>query len=176
MAFFKKVYRQISGKWYASARFVLRRKGTKPLVVVGINPSTANADKPDRTMSRVMGFAERNGFDSFIMLNLYPQRTPHPAELHQTRNEDLHRRNIEEIKSALNGLDSPSVILAFGDNIGFRSYLRDCLKDIVGVLAPHNPQWLHAGTLTNRGNPRHPLSRHLPYGSLFPLDINSLIK
>jgi len=157
-----------------SVRFVLRSKGTKPLVVVGINPSTANADKPDRTMSRVMGFAERNGFDSFIMLNLYPQRTPRPAELHRTREETLHRRNLEEIKSALFGLNSPSVLLAFGDNIGCRGYLRDCLKDIVETISPLNPRWLHVGSLTKKGNPRHPL--YVPYCTFSAFDVNSLLK
>ena len=57
-------------------RYVLRKDGDRPLVVVGLNPSTANEAKADATMTRVMGIAERNGFDSFIMLNLYPQRTP----------------------------------------------------------------------------------------------------
>jgi len=158
----------------ATVRFVLRKEGAKPLVVIGINPSTANESKPDRTMSRVMGFAEGNGFDSFIMLNLYPQRTPRPAELHQTHDEDLHHRNIEEIKSVLTGFNSPSVLLTFGDNIGCRSYLRDCLKDIVEVISPLNPQWLHAGSLTKSSNPRHPL--YVPYCTFEKFDINSLIK
>lgn len=158
------------------SRFVLRNDGTKPLVTIGLNPSTANEQKPDATMRKVMGFAERNGFDSFIMLNLYPQRTPHPTELHLTRNEALHHRNLEEIMSALNGFNFLSVLLAFGDNINCRSYLRDCLKDIVNVLSPLNPQWLHTGTLTKNGNPRHPLSRHLPYCAFSTFDINSILK
>ena len=53
------------------ARYVLRKDGERPLIVVGLNPSTANEAKADATMARVMGIAERNGFDSFIMLNLY---------------------------------------------------------------------------------------------------------
>ena len=158
----------------ATVRFMLRKEGTKPLVVIGINPSTANKSKSDRTMCRVMGFADGNGFDSFIMLNLYPQRTPRPAELHQTCDNVLHHRNLDEIKSALIGLNSPSVLLAFGDNIGCRSYLRDCLKDIVKVISPLNPKWLHAGPLTKNGNPRHLL--YTSYCALETLDINSLIR
>ena len=45
------------------------------MYVIGINPSTANEEKPDRTIGRVMGFAEENGFDGFAMINLYPQET-----------------------------------------------------------------------------------------------------
>ncbi len=49
-------------------RYSLTNKGVNPLIVIGINPSTADKDKPDATMRRVMGFAERYGFDSFVML------------------------------------------------------------------------------------------------------------
>lgn len=157
-----------------NVRFVLRKEGSKPLVVIGLNPSTANEQKPDATMRKVMGFAEGNGFDSFIMLNLYPQRTPRPAELHQMRDEALHRRNLEKIKAALNLLKFPSILMAFGDNIGCRSYLHDCLKDIVDVLSPLNPQWLHAGSLTRNGNPRHPL--YVPYCALEKFDILSYLR
>ncbi|MGG1910457.1 DUF1643 domain-containing protein [Microbacterium sp. NRRL B-14842] len=34
---------------------------------VGVNPSTAAPGDPDRTVSKVMGFAARNGFDSWVM-------------------------------------------------------------------------------------------------------------
>lgn len=158
----------------STMRFVLRKKGAKPLVVIGINPSTANETKPDHTMSRVMGFAEGNGFDSFIMLNLYPQRTPRPSGLHMTRDEALHHRNLNEIRAALNDFNAPPILLAFGDNISCRNYLHDCLKDIIDVLSPLNPHWLHAGSITKRGNPRHLL--YVPYCTLSTFDINSLIK
>ena len=36
-------------------RYVLRKDGDRPLVVVGLNPSTANEAKADTTMTRVMG-------------------------------------------------------------------------------------------------------------------------
>lgn len=54
-----------------TVRYLLKKEGKRILYVIGINPSTANETKPDRTLGRVMGFAEENGFDGFAMVNLY---------------------------------------------------------------------------------------------------------
>jgi len=37
-----------------------------------VNPSTTTDKKLDFTATKVMEYAERNDFDSFIMLNVYP--------------------------------------------------------------------------------------------------------
>lgn len=138
-------------------RYVLRKDGDRPLVVIGINPSTANDDRPDATMTRVLGIAERNGYDSFVMLNVYPQRTTNPASLSREFDPAIHEENLRQIKNALSGIDRSDVLLAFGDNIGIRPYLKNCLRDIVAVIAGHSPHWLQLGTPTSNGNPRHPL-------------------
>jgi len=85
-----------------SCRFALGTEGTKPLIVIGINPSTADDKNPDKTINRVMGFAEGNGFDSFIMLNLYPQRTPYPSDLHSNLDLGIHNQNLKTISGSLN--------------------------------------------------------------------------
>lgn len=139
-------------------RFSLTKKGKKKLIVIGVNPSTATAETSDPTITKVMGFAERNGFDGFIMLNLYPQRCTDPNKLHSELKEDLHRQNLEEIKKAVYDIEKPVILLAFGDMIAKRPYLKKCLKDILYELSPFHPQWKKVGTLTKMGNPRH-LSR-----------------
>lgn len=138
-------------------RYLLKKEGSKPLVVIGVNPSTANDDRPDATMTRVLGIAERNGYDGFIMLNLYPQRSVKPASLSREFDAAIHEENLRQIKDALSGIDRPDVLLAFGDNIGIRPYLKNCLRDIVATITDHNPHWLQLGTPTGNGNPRHPL-------------------
>ena len=119
-----------------TVRYVLENQSKRILYVIGINPSTANEKTPDPTMRRVMAFAENNGFDGFAMLNLYPQRSKHPWELHQERCDELHKNNLEAIKSLFINVQSPTILLAFGNNIGIRSYLKDCLRDIVGIIQP----------------------------------------
>ena len=37
-------------------RYVLASRCTNPLVVIGVNPSTANEKYPDPTVRKVMGF------------------------------------------------------------------------------------------------------------------------
>lgn len=150
-------------------RYLLRKEGQHPLVVIGVNPSKATDKVPDATMTKVMGFAKHNGFDSFIMLNLYPQRSTKPAGLDKERDEVLHQENLKQIEAAVAGLDNPVVLCAFGNTIGVRRYLKDCLKDIVRVLEPKRPQWKQIGKPTVWGNPRHP--SRAAYGELADFDI-----
>ena len=51
-------------------RYVLASRGTKPLAVIGVNPSTANEKYPDPTVRKVIGFAKLNNYVGFVVLNL----------------------------------------------------------------------------------------------------------
>lgn len=137
-------------------RFALLKDGEQMLYVFGVNPSTATDKKPDRTMQKVLGFAERNGFDGFAMMNLYPLRSTNPRALPKVMDGELHQRNLAEIKEMMNNSRNPVVLLAFGDAIGAAPYLKKCLKDIVTILQPLCPQWKQIGPPTKFGNPRHP--------------------
>ena len=61
-----------------TARYILGETGKKPLVCVGINPSTAAPNNLDRTLTNVKRFSELNGYDGWLMLNVYPQRSTDP--------------------------------------------------------------------------------------------------
>ena len=69
---------------YTEYRYILGTRGEKPLICVGINPSTARPGALDPTLKSVERIARNSGFDSFIMFNVYAQRaTPrrHGAHL-----------------------------------------------------------------------------------------------
>lgn len=151
-------------------RYLLKKEGYNPLIVIGVNPSKATDIKSDSTITRIMGFVEYNGFDSFIMLNLYPQRCTNPKDLDKEINMEYHKENLRHISQTVSTLEHPVVLLAFGDMIEFRCYLKQCLKEIVAVLSLKNPQWKQIDTLTTRGNPRHPL--RTKYCELSDFDIN----
>ena len=119
-------------------RFSLTKEGDRKLVVFGVNPSTANEQIADLTITKVMGFAERNGFDGFIMLNLYPQRCTNPRSLDKEIDEDLQRKNLEAIRLSVGDMKEPIVLLGFGDTINLRPYLKRCLKEIIDI-AVHCP-------------------------------------
>lgn len=64
-------------------RYALSREwgeGTK-LVVIGLNPSTADAHTDDPTIRRCTGFARRWGFSGLVMLNLFAYRATEPRAM-----------------------------------------------------------------------------------------------
>lgn len=69
--------------------------GEKPLICVGINPSTAAPDDLDNTLKSVERVALHNGYDSFIMFNVYGQRATNPDDMEQTYNQALHAQNMK---------------------------------------------------------------------------------
>lgn len=76
----------------ADNRFLLGQEGSNMLLVVGLNPSIADDNVADRTMVRVEKIAKFNNFDGFLMVNLYPQRTPIPDELDTEKNNQIFEK------------------------------------------------------------------------------------
>lgn len=138
-------------------RFTLGRSGTNPLFIIGLNPSTADANNGDRTINKVAGITEGAKLDGFVMLNLYPQRATDPNDLDKMLNEEYHQQNILAIKEVVSKHKNINVLLAFGNMISSRAYLKDCFKDIYSLLQESNPKWMKTGELTKAGHPRHPL-------------------
>ncbi|MDR2027681.1 MAG: DUF1643 domain-containing protein [Prevotellaceae bacterium] len=157
-----------------SLRYVLGKKGSNPLVVLGLNPSTADDKTPDQTITRVMGFAEGTKHDGFVMINLYPLRATNPDNLPKEFNIEHHRANLEAIDAALNGYQEIDVLVAFGSGGITRSYLKDCLKDIVALIGKRKVNWYKIGELTKYGHPRHP--SRAAYEALTSFDIEEYMK
>ncbi len=158
----------------ANLRYLLKKDGIRPLVIIGVNPSKATDKQSDRTMTKVMHFAEHNDFDGFIMLNIYPQRSTDPKKLDKFLNPVFHNENLNQIKQAIQTLNQPTVLCAFGDTISVRPYLKDCLRDIINVLSQVHPIWKQIGKPTAQGNPRHP--SRAAYGLFSDFDIIAYIK
>lgn len=156
-----------------SARFVLGMDSRNPLFVIGVNPSTADDRKPDATIRRIMGYMQRNGFDGFYMLNAYPIRATFPKELPNEWDENLHKQNLLHIEALFQNHDNPTVLVAFGDTIRIRPYLKKCFVDIASIISIHNPRWKMIGNPTKLGNPRHPCRGN--YQSLYDFDVNKYL-
>lgn len=140
-------------------RYALVQEGKHTLFVLGLNPSTADAEKPDKTMKAVIKFAEYNGYDGFVMLNLYPLRATNPNDLPSEADLQLHRKNLEEISKLIEGRNDIDVWLAFGANAKKRHYLLESFQEIVSILELHNAHFICFGKLTKNGCPPHPLYR-----------------
>ena len=81
---------------YTEYRYILGTRGKNPLICIGINPSTAEPDNLDNTLKSVERIALGNGFDSFIMFNVYAQRATNPDAMERTCNVLLPKRLISD--------------------------------------------------------------------------------
>jgi hypothetical protein len=139
-----------------TSRFVLGTQGIKPLVCFGINPSTATPECLDNTLKSVERIALHNNFDSWIILNVYPQRATNPDDLHSEMNHELHELNIMHIKKVLEEY-RPTIWAAWGTIIKKRDYLNECLADIVEITRIYDCRWISFGKVSKDGHPHHPL-------------------
>ncbi|WKV11231.1 DUF1643 domain-containing protein [Marivirga harenae] len=137
-------------------RYSLGKKGKKTLICIGVNPSQAKPEQYDGTVSSVERIALNNQFDSWIMLNLYPQRSADAKLLHHKIEKKYHEQNLEIIESYLEE-DEVFIWAAWGNLIDSRPFLKHCLSDIFNMSQFYDCQWLSAGEHLKAGHPRHPL-------------------
>ena len=143
--------------FYSEYRYILGTRGKNPLICIGINPSTAEPGNLDNTLKSVERIALGNGFDSFIMFNVYAQRATSPDDMEKTCNPTLHKENLEAFRYVLSISEKPTVWAAWGAIIEKRKYLPDCVKDMLSVGEAYNANWVCAGAITKKGHPHHPL-------------------
>ncbi|HZK42194.1 MAG TPA: DUF1643 domain-containing protein [Clostridia bacterium] len=146
--------------FYSEYRYLLGTRGKNPLICIGINPSTARPDALDNTLKSVERIALGNGFDSFLMFNVYAQRATRPEDMDQVCNQALHRENLAAFRYVLDQVGEgfrPAIWAAWGTIIEKRPYLKDCVRDLAAAGQAYNAQWLCAGKRTKKGHPHHPL-------------------
>lgn len=138
------------------ARTLLGAAGTHPLVCVGINPSTAVPGNLDRTVATVERVAAAEGFDGFMMLNVYPQRATNPDDMHHALDQRLHDWNLRSVAAFVDGRPL-TVWAAWGTLIGRRAYLPRLLAELVDLPELSNCRWRSRGSRSKAGHPHHPL-------------------
>jgi hypothetical protein len=142
-------------------RYMLSRSwddcGSKPMVFVMLNPSTADAYVDDQTIRRCIHYARREGYCSIQVVNLMAWRATDPKDIprdhHLARGEDNHRYVQAAIKGA------GCVVVAWGNNWRERGKYRTD-----GVWPRYNVEQIarDAGVpmlclgKTKIGEPRHP--------------------
>ena len=114
---------------YSEYRYILGTRGEHPLICIGINPSTAAPDNLDNTLKSVERIALYNGFDSFLMFNVYAQRATNPDDMELTYNAQLHQENRLHI-----------IYLAVSPNVQHLSLIHISERSKKGH--PHHPLYL----------------------------------
>lgn len=155
-----------AGKWlyvpdfYSEYRYILGTKGKRPLICIGINPSTAEPEHLDNTLSSVQRIALHNEFDSFIMFNVYAQRATDPDHMEKELNPYLHEENMKAFEFVLQSSTdgAPAVWAAWGTIIEKRPYLVSCVQDMIEIGKKYGANWYSVGKKSkNCGHPHHPL-------------------
>ncbi len=145
---------------YTEYRYILGTRGENPLICIGINPSTAKPDDLDNTLKSVERTARFNGYDSFIMFNVYAQRATRPGDMDCEFNECLHNENMQAFRYILSSYGegkTPAVWAAWGTRIEERKYLNPCVKEMVEIGNEYGAQWFTVGKRSKKGHPHHPL-------------------
>ena len=143
--------------FYSEYRYILGTRGKNPLICIGINPSTAQPGDLDNTLKSVERIALGNGFDSFIMFNVYAQRATDPDSMEKVCNLRLHKENLEAFRYVLSISEKPAIWAAWGAIIEKRKYLPDCVRDMLLLGEEYGASWYCAGAITRKGHPHHPL-------------------
>lgn len=147
--------------FYTEYRYILGTQGQNPLICIGVNPSTAAPEDLDNTLKSVARIAAGNGFDSWIMFNVYAQRATRPDDMDRQLNVPLHEENMRAfeyiVSAAARAGNMPAIWAAWGAVIEKRPYLPGCVRDMVKIGERYGARWLCAGKCSKKGHPHHPL-------------------
>lgn len=151
---------------FALGRIAESSPEAPPLVVIGMNPSHARESRSDATVNHVINVAVRDGYSGWLMLNLYPERSPKPSELDPYEAE-LSAANCEAIERVLLQLGTTEVLAGWG-NMGGSATLKLARPDVVALMTRMGVRLFTLDPLTNEGNPRHPHPPGRPLPMLGP--------
>ncbi len=140
-------------------RFLIGKKGEKNLLCVGINPNTADIDKLDPTSRNVEKIAKNNGYDGWILVNLYPKRGADVSLLEIEPDQKLFWENLYLIKDIVrkNNFGFDKVWLAWGNDIDSfnQVYLKEAAYHLYKMLSEFELEFVSAGKNIS-GHPTHP--------------------
>ena len=111
---------------YSEYRYILGTRGKKPLICVGINPSTAAPDALDPTLQSAQRIALANGYDSFLMFNVYAQRATRPDDMERALNPLLHEENRKAFRYLLSLSEHP--LTGYSYLIASMGFIRAALR------------------------------------------------
>lgn len=132
--------------------------GKGVLMVIGLNPSTADEQADDPTIRRCKGFCETLGFRTYLMCNLFAFRSTDPRRMLQHPAPVGPQNDAFLTAAAAEARDSGGMILAawgtHGTHRGRDHYVRS-------LLTARRHRLMCLGYNTD-GTPKHPLyiNRH----------------
>lgn len=133
-------------------RYLLTREGLTTdaggtMMLVGLNPSTADAGKDDPTLVRMKGFANAMGFDTLLVANAFALRSRDPANLRNTPDPvgDLNDLVLDYLAD-----HADVIVVAWGADPAIP-------RRELGLMQALRGRELWCLGRTAKGAPRHPL-------------------
>jgi len=151
-----------SGYRFALGNTARTTSASPPLIALCMNPSHALEDQSDKTINRLIQASADHGYAGWIVLNLYPERSPKPSAL-SAFDPALSATNKAAITRVLNRYKATEVLGAWGNLAN--DTLRRAKLDVLPMLTRLGVQVFTYDTLTKDGNPRHPS----PQGGYLPM-------
>ena len=150
-----------------SYRWILKReliKGTKTVIFIGLNPSTADSFHNDRTLSRIINFCSKWDYKNIYIINLFGLISKSPSKLLKSKDpvgkyNDLITLQMLEFWSENVNCD---LWLGWG-NKGTLNNRDNKVQKIIKRLSYLNEtennchKRIYSLGLSKQGNPRHPL-------------------
>lgn len=145
-------------KYNRNHRFIIGKDGSNPLVALCMNPSAARDEKSDRTVNRIIAISRELNKDGWFVINLYPERATKAKDIKPFKQE-LCKRNICEVEDFLKEYNISEVWGAWGNDQNVQALIQG-REEMLKMLHRNNIRIFYFGTLTAKGNPRHPLQRN----------------
>lgn len=133
--------------------------GTGVLVFILLNPSTGDWNTDDKTIRRLVRFAQKWGYNSFILLNLFAWRSTDPEGLLVAIShgrDPVGSCNDEKIREVLTKSAGGSVVVGWGSHSGLKSILPGRARAVLAMLKEMGIRALCFGQNAD-GSPKHPL-------------------
>lgn len=119
------------------------------LVVVMLNPSTADADQDDRTVKRCVEFAKSWGYGAIRVVNLFALRATDPRELKE-HPDPVGPDNDRYLRRATTG---EQVLCAWGNH----GSLFGRALQVLEMMKTQSTSEFWRFAVTSKGMPKHPL-------------------
>lgn len=129
------------------------------VLFIGMNPSMADADHNDPTITREIGFARRWGFRHLVKCNIGDYRATHPRDLPSDPAEACTQENLAAIEEKAKG--AQRIVMAHGAP---PAPLRLAAQQVFSMLSVSLERPVFCLGFTSGMWPRHPL--YLPNAAL----------
>lgn len=122
------------------------------VMVIGLNPSTANADTDDATINRITSIAKHNGYGGLYMVNCFPIISRDPSVLPGYLSSPECQRSIRENDDELRKIKEKcaDIVCAWGS---FKEVIETGRGEEIRKMFPK----ALALKVNKNGSPKHPL-------------------